>query len=307
MPTVLPSPLRDHVVAPEMPPAVVGHLVRSYHGATVDRLAPARRDGTAPVTWLHPRTVWSARMGGDRTTVGGAVPRAEAQMPDLEHVAGGSTVEPWCRWLVDHMEGQARQVDRSFRLRLSPQPLDDLRATVGAAERVLWRVWPDAAVANRFLLRSMVHVEGPEFRSATVEAAFGAVLAGAPSVASVPAAFEMLLHEGGHHSLYLRNAFEVFVTNPDDLVSHPLRDDPRPISGTVHAAHVLTRMATGLARWCAVADAPEEAHARRDDAVAKLSATLDVLRGSARWTPAGARYVANLEARAAALRAPVPA
>ncbi|WP_225837715.1 hypothetical protein [Streptomyces sp. NK08204] len=37
-------------------------------------------------------------------------------------------------------------------------------------------------------------------------------------------------------------------TNGDAMVTHPLRPEPRPVAGAVHAAHVLARMTYGLAR-----------------------------------------------------------
>lgn len=321
MPTDLPPALYDDMVAAEMPPAAVGRLARSYHEATVAALPAVGNGPPRPVRWLHPRAVWAARVGTRDPRFAPDV-RSAAEMtasalpgvPGLEHVAAGPDVEPWCRWLIADMLEQAHQGDPTFRLALRSEPVAELRGTVDAAERVLGRVWPEAAVGNRFLVRSIVHVVGgsgadggPEFRSATWGTAFGAILAGVPAVDTVPAAFELLLHEGGHLDLYLRNAFVCFVTNPHEMVGHPLRTDPRPMSGTVHAGRVLARMATGFTRWCEEPGVPDEAVARRDDAVAKLSATLDVLRASARWTPAGARWFADLEATEAALAAPVPA
>lgn len=104
----------------------------------------------------------------------------------------------------------------------------------------------------------------------------------------------MILHEGGHQSLFLHSAFGDLLENPRELASHPLRSDPRPVGGTMHAAHVLGRMAIGFSRWCATGTAPAAAHTRRDEIVKNLGVTFAVLNEKARWTPAGAAYYEEL-------------
>ena len=103
---------------------------------------------------------------------------------------------------------------------------------------------------------------------------------------------------GGHE----RGPFARFVVNGADMAGHPLRADPRPVSGVVHSAHALARMATGLTRWANEPDAPDEVLHRRDVAVRDLSEALDTLAGKAEWTAAGEKYFAALRACEKALQ-----
>lgn len=304
--------LHGQISAVEADPRAVRRLAEIYHHSLAERLA-ARIPvsfGADPsrVTWLHPRVVRAVRVAerdperfapmiGD---VLAGLAAGAGTPPPREHLPGGDAGS----WYLEDLAGLAsdvRKVDDSYGLRPAAGSVERYTAWVEEAAGILARVWPQAAVELDALVRVVVYVEGAGFRSATLRGSFGAVYAGTGFLDGVPACFEMLLHEAGHHSLYLRNAFQVFVTNAAEVASHPLRPDPRPIGGIVHAAHVLCRMTTGLAKWSREPDAPAEARARRDDAFDRFSRTLGVLRERARWTPAGERYFAGLLAREAAL------
>lgn len=309
------SALEEEVVAFEMEPATVAKLARGYARSLGERLdGYAREPAAGPVRrrtidWLHPRSVWAARVGirypeqfeASRAAVTDDLARGEGERPWVEHLAAGRPPEPWSEWAVSNLQVHTGVVDPTIRVRFMEQPLEPIVDRVNEALGILWRVWPQAAVENHLLVRSLVYVEGGEFQSATFEDVFGAVMVGVQYVQTVPSAFEMLLHEGGHHSLFLRNLYATFVTNADEMVHHPLRHDPRPIKGAVHAAQALARMATGLARWCAEGGAPDEVFRRRDNCVANFRTTLRTLAEHAAWTPAGERYFAGLEQAAAAL------
>lgn len=304
-----PADLHDQIVAFDIDPRVTCQLTIIYHRALAQRLAGrGGRNGSAravpkhvdDVMWLHPRAVWSARIPDAPTRAGDGVPSQPAAHtswappPTLEHVTTDNE-ERWSRWGVDNLADYATRIDAEHRLTLAPAPLGERRSNVDEALEVLRRVWPAAAMEFHFMVRALVHVCGAGFRSATFDEVFGAVFVGESYLGSVPAAFEMVLHEGGHHALFLRNRFEAFVTNGSDMARHPLRNDPRPIAGTVHAAHVLARMATGLARWHDEPDAPLEVEQRGEQALKDLTATLAVLREKAAWTDAGRTYFAELE------------
>ncbi|MGW6917011.1 aKG-HExxH-type peptide beta-hydroxylase [Kitasatospora sp. NPDC054939] len=294
---------QDEAVRVGITPAGTMSLVRSYHREILRRLEPVLPAGPAPAC-LHPGLVWAAT----RTPGGGAAEPADVAdtvralagtglMPPLEHLTpGGSAALPdWCRWATDQLLADIRRTGGTGEADFgAPDPAEGI-AHLEAARAALRRVWPEAALETDLLVRVVVHVRGGAFRSATLRPTFGAVYLGDSSVESTPAAFEALLHETGHHALYLRNFFAAYVTNGDVLISHPLRPDPRPVSGAVHAAHVLARMAYGLTRWAAADPAaPPEVAARRDGALERLRGTVEALEPAAEWTAQGRQWFDDL-------------
>lgn len=314
----VPKAFHDQIVGLEIDPRVSWSLTGAYYGALARRLVhEAERLGWAApgaaeadgVRWLDPGAVWAARIAakdpalveGEPVAVGDMLAEGRGPAPATRHV-GADGGERWTRWGVDNLASYATRIAVDDRLRLAPLPLGHRRRHVDDALDVLARIWPEAALEFRYHVRAIVHVQGAMFGSASFDEVFGAVFVGDLYLVSVPAAFEMVLHEGGHHALFLRSRFEPFVTNGDEMAQHPLRDDPRPITGTVHAAYVLGRMATGLARWRDTdPDAPAEVAERADQCSSDLRATIAVLRDKAAWTSTGGAWFAELEERAAAL------
>jgi HEXXH motif-containing protein len=285
--------------------------LRAYHGALAVRLVhQATRLGWADtgagraygVRSLHPRAVWAARVAVEQPDLvaDGGLPvsdlLAASRTPSAapEHV-GADRDEPWARWGVATVDAQVTQLWPQPPMRLAAAPLGSRRTNVDRALAVLYRVWPEAATELRLQVRAVVHVEGGGFRSATADEVFGAVFVGERYNDSVPAAFEMLVHESAHLALVLRRRFQPFVTNGADLAGHPLRPDPRPVSGTVHAAYALARMATGLALWRDEGGAPAEVARRAEESLANLVGAVAVLREKAAWTDEGRAWFARLE------------
>ncbi|SDW32397.1 HEXXH motif-containing protein [Amycolatopsis xylanica] len=308
--------LRNQLTSFEIDPDATAALATVYHRRLGRRLwtslagqgtPPDGPDGWRRLTWLHPSVVRMVTVGpvdadalhadAGLYTVDGGPAR-----PPLEHLPERDGV----RWLdesVRYLEDDIQRVDNAQSLTLSRPLALSSQAYVDQAAEVLARVWPAAAREFRTLVQSIVYVDGTVFRSATVEQTYGVIYAAPQSLGSVAAAFEMLLHETGHHALYLRNSFGPFVLNGSALASHPLRPDPRPIFGVLHSAHVLARMATGLHRWTVEAGAPDEAHERREQALKNLSQSLDILGREAEWTAQGIDYFKDLRACEDSLRA----
>jgi HEXXH motif-containing protein len=317
MATVNQDDLHAEIASVGINPMATRYLAKIYYRQLVGRAAgvPAgggesSRDNVAchSVDWLHPRVIWAVTAGGDDGAVSplldsvgagthGDMTAQDSVPPTVEYLPGADA-EPWVRQSVQMLQQDINRVDSSQRLALSAPLARASCAVVDQATTILCRIWPEAGDEFRTLVRAIVYVEGTAFKSATIESAFGAIYASNASLGSVPAAVEMLLHETGHHALYLRNFFTRFVTNGSSLAAHPLRKDPRPIAGVVHSAHVLARMATGLARWAGETDAPEEVHERRAAAEQRLSQSLDVLESKAQWTQAGETYFADLKKHA---------
>ncbi|MFK8906826.1 aKG-HExxH-type peptide beta-hydroxylase [Streptomyces sp. YS-3] len=219
-------------------------------------------------------------------------------MPPLEYLAPDAPLYPdWCQWGIQQLLTdiqRTRGPDDAADAEFSTPDMKEGVAHLEGARETLRRVWPEAALEMDLLIRVIVYVQGGAFRSGTLRQTFGAIYLGTASIESTPAAFEALLHETGHHALYLRNHFETFVTNGDAMVSHALRPEPRPVAGAVHAAHVLARMTYGLARWATEPSAPPEVSERRDQALRRLKETIAALEPVAEWTESGRLYFDDL-------------
>ncbi|MFF6994618.1 HEXXH motif-containing putative peptide modification protein [Streptomyces sp. NPDC008313] len=216
-------------------------------------------------------------------------------MPALEHIEGGTPSCPdWCRHGIEELLTDVQRVTGAYDDAFGAPNMKEATEHLESARETLRRVWPEAALETDLLIRVIVYVRAGPFRSATLRQTFGAIYLGTESVESTAAAFEALLHETGHHSLYLRNTFETFLTNGDTMVTHSLRPEPRPVAGAVHAAHVLARMTYGLTRWAAEETAPPEVSERRDNALDRLQRTIEALKPAAEWTDRGRSYFDDL-------------
>ena len=308
MSTKLPSELYSQVTTFDIDSQRTARLAAVYYRSLAERLWSLSPElsaelpaGPRQVRWMHPRTVFATMTIGTSRQPSEFCPR-KAEYPDLfdpratmPKVELFSKVdESWCRDSLGKLVGARSEVGANQPIQLVSNLSADCQQNFDSAVEVLYRVWPEAAVEFCLLIRCMVYVDGHEFGSATLPDTFGAIYADTAELNSVPSAFEMILHETAHHSLCVKNAFERFVLNESDLVSHPLRTDPRPIEGTLHAALVLTRITSGLSRWCREPSAPDEARLDLADMTAKLAATLDVLDERTEWTPAGSKFFATL-------------
>ena len=306
--------LTEQVSAFDIDPDRTDRLARIYHRSVArvlwDRFGadlPGGRDGWQRVGWLHPRAVYTAalvRAGRPVPTETEAAVRADlvagqGEPPPLAHLPGPAP-EPWYGWGLDRL-GRQRGVPVEARLRPTVSPIAGASALVDEAVSVLERVWPQAAAERSALLRAVVYCDGTASGSCTEETTFGACYLRLDRLDGVVAAFDTLVHETGYHALILRTAFGPFLRNGSEPATHPLRRDPRPLHGVLHAAHVLARMATGLSRWAAEPDAPSRVGELARERAAMLAVALETLAERAVWTPVGERYFGALCAASVAL------
>jgi hypothetical protein len=102
-----------------------------------------------------------------------------------------------------------------------------------------------------------------------------------------------LTHESAHSHLFgISMGGPLVINEPDELYESPLRFDPRPMDGLVHATYVLARMAYCMQRLMAAGCLSCVEANRAAAALAKYrgeyQAGLDVVTKHARFTPEGA-------------------
>jgi HEXXH motif-containing protein len=303
-----PAELYEETVSVGVSPSATARLASAYYRSLrrdLEEPSDARGgDPPSAVTpaegWLHPSISFAAYQRARGCSLDEAA-RAQAldllaqprQIGRLDHVCASPTPSSWVDFGVATLRGDVESTAGNCELRLA-------ESAAGAADRVeraiglLREAWPEAAVEVGLLARCVVHLAGGSFRSATLRGTFGAIYIRSDYLDNEVTAFETVLHEVGHHSMFLRNSFVKLVRNGSQLVHHPLRPDPRPISGTLHAAHVLARMAEGLDRWSRLPHASPLVIERRDENLRRFGATVRALNESAEWTDAGTCYFASL-------------
>lgn len=182
-----------------------------------------------------------------------------------------------------------------YKASVNPDTAGMYRRNVEHALMSIKSSWPEAAVEISILVDRIIILDEADL-SASHDHLFGIVFAGTDYVQTPARALQVILHECGHHSMFLRSWETSYLINPDTIVHHPLRPDPRPLSGTLHAAFVLWRMHNGLKRWVEFAGlGPEsEEHQLMNEDGNKLIATLTVLSDHAEWTKDGQRLFAEL-------------
>ena len=174
---------------------------------------------------------------------------------------------------------------------------------IGRAMDLLDRGFPEMAAEIRALLFEVVIAAGPTERGAiTFDGSssymlWGAVMLNALGQTNVLDTAQALAHESGHNLLFGLCANGPLIDNDDEeSFAHPLRQDPRPMDGVVHAAYVTARMHQTVERLLesgaldeAQRDAAEkdiELHRRN------FAAADEVIRGAALLTPVGAEAMA---------------
>ena len=179
-----------------------------------------------------------------------------------------------------------------------PALLKDCRDRIAAAFALLDAGFPQMAEEIRALLVEIIIAAGPDdpkaltFDGASHYMLWGATLLNARGQATVLDTAQALAHESGHNLLFGHCASGSLADNADDeLFASPLRADPRPMDGIIHAAYVIARMHQTLNRLLAagVLDAEQTAAARADLAAHERNfrAGDGVIRGGARLTELG--------------------
>ena len=139
---------------------------------------------------------------------------------------------------------------------LEPPIRDDavtMRANIAIALDYLRDVSPGLANELEEIITAIFVVRGvaasqeyageKDFEGVSALRAFGGIVCNAKPDYSIAACALVLVHEHAHNVLFALSPLQGVVTNADDeLYSSPLRIDPRPMEGILHATFVLARM-----------------------------------------------------------------
>lgn len=165
--------------------------------------------------------------------------------------------------------------DPQARFEIHPPPFAlarDCELRIAQALAMLDRGHPELAAEIRALLREVVLAAGPGtpgapvFDGASSFMLWGAIVLNVQHQATVLDMVQALVHESGHNLLFGLCADGPLVEDRGtQRHASPLRPDPRPMDGIVHAAYVSARMHQALERLLAagVLDDGEAAIARQ--------------------------------------------
>ncbi|OYW64513.1 MAG: hypothetical protein B7Z32_07245 [Hydrogenophilales bacterium 12-64-13] len=190
-----------------------------------------------------------------------------------------------------------------------PEPDEALRCErrVAAALALLERCDPDSHAELLVLIKEIVLASGPKtagamtFDGASSFMLFGAILLNTHGHETVLQTTEALIHESSHNLLFGLCADGSLIDNPDDArYDSPLRLDPRPMDGIVHATFVLARMYQGIRRLVdsggLSAEQTEEAHTMLAVSASKYAEGWRTVSAHAQLTPLGKRVMQRAHA-----------
>ncbi|WP_405899590.1 HEXXH motif-containing putative peptide modification protein [Streptomyces sp. NBC_00727] len=306
----LPTELRDQLRTVDIHERDTARLAAIYHRSVArlltDALAaaghPAGGDLGRRVRRLPPALVRRAYSLP-------ATPLSDAEVPGLLSGLEAAAQPPAPAGVLTYDDGswaqegavratRALAVDDHGAIEVVADPSTVILESLLKARAALAASWDAAWREHNTLVDCMVFAGGP-LRSATNQSTFGAVYVSIDEAEDPLRLFEVLLHETGHHSLALRERFTTFLHNAETLSSHPLRKDPRPLRGTLHAAFVLARICRGLARYLNARPASgpldrDEVVVRLDANRAMLASVMEGMGQAARWTEDGEALHASL-------------
>ena len=210
-------------------------------------------------------------------------------------------------WIASLASRPATDQDRYQRLLLpddiaasepAPADFETAHARLNEAMALLDHGFPEMAAEIRELLFEIVIAAGPtEHGSMTFDGSssymlWGAIMLNATGQTNVLDTAQALAHESGHNLLFGFCANGPLIDNDDEeSFAHPLRQDPRPMDGVVHAAYVTARMHQTVERLLAsgALDEAQRVAAEKDLKLHRrnFAAADDVIRSAALLTSVG--------------------
>jgi|GEM_PF-4920281 len=272
---------------------------RNYMRYCIDRNDVLTEDQRQRIGgWLGPELFNVLAPGGVASTASWLDSTADLDALIARNRGPGSAVTvtadsrlSWADGIVATVNEDVRDVQEGTVVRLaSPAAASNAVECMSQAMRLLNLAWPQAAVETTVLVSNYIYVSGADYRSGAMHRYFGCMLVGTGYVTSVERAYETLLHETGHTVLYLKSSYSPYLNNPDDRAVHPLRREPRPMLGSLHAAISLYRVVRGFTKLLDTGYESVEAEQLLARNSADLAAALRVLTDHADWTPSGEQF-----------------
>ncbi|HEX2447012.1 MAG TPA: HEXXH motif-containing putative peptide modification protein [Methyloceanibacter sp.] len=202
------------------------------------------------------------------------------------------------RRLIDDDEQLALEIEA-----LGPDEFAAASRRVEQAIGLLDAGAPDIAEELRALVHEIVLVDkdGDRYFGASSFQLWGALFLKLNATASRVEIAEQLAHECAHALLFGLGMGEPLVDNePEELYPSPLRSDPRPMDGVVHATYVIARMHYTLARLVQSGLLTEEETHEARQRIARNALGYNegaaVIDGDARWTEAGKAALSSAKA-----------
>lgn len=195
-------------------------------------------------------------------------------------------------------ESYRRHADDDPEVTLDLAPADP--AALAKAARVLAETTSRLAAADpelagelSALVREVVFARnggrGPNFDGATTFYLWGANVLNIESATDPSSLAEVLVHEAAHTRLLGETFGRPLVTNPsDERFASPLRPDPRPMEGIVHASYVVARLHYLAGRLFT----GSERAARQTENRERFRAGDEIIMRHAAFTPTGAAIYA---------------
>jgi HEXXH motif-containing protein len=196
-------------------------------------------------------------------------------------VALNSTTEGW--FTADLLTSQGIQEvvgDRApdHCVYLATSPSSEIAGKLKDAVSMIQQFWPEAFLEVSETIRGFAFVRSQrKFSSTSDPKIFGLIhldeeFYASRSVAELATA---ILHETGHHSLFVETSRVKLISEPGKILYSPLRKQHRPAIGVLHAAVALYRMISWGRRISGLATS--EADRIAFDLVPKYTATLEEL------------------------------
>jgi HEXXH motif-containing protein len=203
--------------------------------------------------------------------------------------------------------GRLVDTDPSMPFRLLPPPAAvaaACRERIAAALALLDAGFPALAAELRVIVREIVLAVGPDepgavvFDGASSFMLWGAIVLNARTHKTTLEMAQALAHESGHNLLFGLCADGPLIENDDvERFASPLRLDPRPMDGIVHATYVTARMHQTLHRLLGsgVLDTmqQEEARAGLAENERAFASGIAIVDRHARFTPLGEAVMAG--------------
>lgn len=200
--------------------------------------------------------------------------------------------------------------DPNLSFAVLPPPGDlavQYRQRIAAGLKLLEAGVPALAEEIVTLVGEVVIAVGPDdaqemtFDGASSFMLWGAILLNARGHNTVLEAAQALVHESGHNLLFGLCADGPLIENDDEpIYASPLREDPRPMDGIVHATYVTARMHWAVTQLLAAGVLDEAATAEARDSLASHSRGfaqgIEVVDRHARLTERGRAIMAGARA-----------